>query len=89
MIAKNNQAEQQCGSVTEIIQPRGVIMTLSLLHVINYFLGSFVSHILQCSLTCWISSLANPNLLEDNALLLWLNLHIKYCYIVFSHIFVY
>ena len=33
--AKNNQAEQQCRSVTEIIQPRGVIMTLPLLPVIN------------------------------------------------------
>ena len=33
--AKNNQAEQQRGSVTEIIQPRGVIMTLPLLPVIN------------------------------------------------------
>ena len=50
--AQNNQAEQQCGSVTEIIQPRGVIMTLPLLPVINYFLMSFVNHILQCSLTC-------------------------------------
>ena len=33
--AKNNQSEQQCGSVTEIIQPRGVIMTLPLLPVIS------------------------------------------------------